>query len=56
LLGLVNEGMTQSATAPNPSSKKRAMAGQTPSAMPRAMYSGSQPSMQTTTVGRWGKA
>ena len=54
LLGLVNEGITQSADSTLPRSRSRAKNGATPACTARLMYSCSQPSMQTMTVGARG--
>jgi hypothetical protein len=57
LLGLVKLGTTQSATSAVPrlgSPSVRAIHGMAPAATPWAMYSGSQPSTHTTTVGAFG--
>ena len=54
LLGLVKLGTTQSAISAVPVAKVRASQGITPAATAWAMYSGSQPSTHTTTVGAWG--
>jgi hypothetical protein len=51
LFGLVKVGTTASASPTKPVSRKAAMAGRMPSASPRRMYCGSQPSKHTTTVG-----
>src|SRR5437879_2375267 len=54
LFGFVKLGTTDRATRYTPSSRKRARAGVTRSASPRSKYSGSDPSMQTTTTGQRG--
>ena len=51
LLGLVNDGITQSAVRQTPRSRSDAKYGARPAAIAWLMYSGSQPSMQTTTSG-----
>ena len=54
LFGLVNDGTTQSAVRHVPVSRNPAMNGTRPLAIAWLMYSGSQPSTQTTTSGRDG--
>jgi hypothetical protein len=54
LLGLVKLGTTQSATSAVPRASVRAIQGMAPPATAWAMYSGSQPSTHTTTVGAFG--
>lgn len=51
LFGFVKEGIAQFAVAWNPFSLNVAMLGRIPSSIPAWRYSGSKPSMQTTTVG-----
>ncbi|MDT4858356.1 hypothetical protein D3C80_1841660 [compost metagenome] len=55
LFGQVNDGMDPVETVAKPSSMKRWMFGMAPSAMKRCRYSGSPPSMHTTTTGRSGQ-
>src|SRR5258705_9821158 len=54
LVGFVKLGTTDRATRYTPSRRKRARAGVARSASARSKYSGSDPSMQTTTTGRRG--
>jgi hypothetical protein len=54
LFGFVKLGTTDRATRYTPSFRKRATAGVVLPAIPRSKYSGSEPSMQTTTTGRRG--
>src|SRR5262245_28520869 len=54
LFGQVKLGTLPWATALKPQLAKRDTFGTTPSAMPRAKYAGSPPSMHTTTTGRDG--
>src|SRR5262245_40125895 len=51
LFGLVKVGTTASASPTNPVSRSPAMVGRMPSARPRRMYAGSQPSKQMTATG-----
>ena len=51
LFGLVKVGTTHSAISAVPSASTRVSHGATPADTACAMYSGSQPSTQTTTVG-----
>ena len=55
LLGLVNDGMTQSAVRQVPCSRNDASQGAVPEAIAWLMYSGSQPSTHTTTSGSRGQ-
>ena len=55
LFGLVNDGTTQSAVRQVPVSRSPARNGARPVAIAWLMYSGSQPSTQTTTSGRGGR-
>src|SRR5215475_9263081 len=55
LFGFVNEGTTQSAVRHVPCSRSAARYGALPEAIAWLMYSGSQPSTQTTTRGRVGQ-
>src|SRR6516225_4118098 len=55
LFGFVNEGTTQSAVRQVPCSRSRAKYGAFPEVIAWLMYSGSQPSTQTTTSGRVGQ-
>src|SRR5215471_1475049 len=55
LFGFVNEGTTQSAVRQVPCSRSLAKYGALPEAIAWLMYSGSQPSTQTTTSGRVGQ-
>ncbi len=55
LLGLVNDGTTQSAVRQVPRSRSDARNGALPEAIAWLMYSGSQPSTQTTTSGCCGQ-
>ncbi len=55
LLGQVKLGITHWATPENPVRMKRAVLGTTPAASALARYSGSPPSLHTTTTGRSGQ-
>ena len=55
LLGFVKDGIAHFAVVWKPYLTKFSMCGMIPSAMPRSRYSGSNPSMQTTTVGVLGR-
>lgn len=56
LFGFVNEGMALFAGAWKPFSVNDWRVGRIPDLMPSSRYSGSKPSMQTTTVGCLGRA
>jgi len=55
LLGQVKLGITHCAVAAKPALIKRAVFGTMPAASARSRYSGSPPSLHTTTTGRSGQ-